>query len=649
MGFFRKHSPWILTVMFMSIMSYASFLYLNYKRGEWVDDIRNETLEILIGKKSRLEKSLFSRIYYTKGVAAFVSLKPNITTEEYDRLASEFIQKDTIISTMALAKDCVISAIYPYNGHQAAIGLDLMEHPKRFEIVKKTIETKKTFVAGPVELVEGGLAFISYTPIFTNTIERNGEFWGLTDIVIYKEKLIKEAGLTPTEGRFEFALKGDDGKGENGQIFWGNDGVFQKDPVKISIELPNGHWILAAVPVRGWNAYYNQESVLRMVLLFSTIIISILMFIILKAFYRIRNDENEFRAIFNSMDTLLIEFNTDGDCLKVAPTDLGLLLLPMKQVIGKNIENLFDSKTANLFKQTVKNCIDSNEVVVIDYPLNIENKEHWFSARVSRKSGSTVLFNISDITDLKKVELKIKHSERRLKKLNSIKDLFFSIVAHDLRNPIGSFRNLSEVLLDDSIVKTPEEVEQIIRSMHQSSVGVIDLLENLLSWAQSQQESLITDIHEQSIFRLIERVFDTQESFATEKKITLKNEVLKTHRAYCDDNISLIILRNLISNALKFSYEGSQIIVSSFEEGEFLVIQVIDQGIGMETNRMKKLFTIDSTTVSYGTKNEKGSGLGLMLCKEFVELQGGKIWVKSVKDKGTTINFTIPLYNLQKA
>lgn len=161
----KKFFPLILSMVFFAMMMTATIRYIGFKKVQWENNVRAKLFDVLIAKKSKLEKSLYSRIYYTKSVAAYISLKPDLTDIEFYNLAEELIQDDSVISTMAMSKNCIIGALYPLEGHEAAIGLDLLAHPERREIVEKTIETHKTYVAGPVELVEGGMAFISYTPI----------------------------------------------------------------------------------------------------------------------------------------------------------------------------------------------------------------------------------------------------------------------------------------------------------------------------------------------------------------------------------------------------------------------------------------------------------------------------------------------------
>lgn len=647
MNFFKRYQHWVISVLFLFALLWGSIRYSNFKKIQWEKDVRSQTLEMLISKKSSLEKSLYSRIYYTRGVAAFVSIKPNITNNEFSHLASEFIKNDTIISTMSLSRDCVINAIYPTEGHEAALGLDLLAHPQRKEIVDKTIETRKTFVAGPVELVEGGIAFISYTPIFDTTIDSIGKFWGLTDIVIKRDALFLEAGISAIEKNFEFALKGYDGKGNEGDVFWGKSEIFDKNPVTIKIELPYGNWILAAMPVVGWGFYYDQDVVLFTVLITSSIIIAILLLIVLKSVSRIRNDAREFKAIFCSLDTLIIEFSNEGRYLKVAPTNLDLLVMSERELLGKKVDEIFEPELAQLFMGAIQKCLDTREVVIIEYQLEVKGKLLWFVARVSYKSEKSVIYNAYDVTRIKEAENQLRKSEQHLAKLNDVKDRFFSIVAHDLRNPISSFSSITELILDKSNEMTPAEIERLIKSLNDTADGLIDLLENLLSWALAQQGQMDINSESQPVKRLCEKVIAAQLSHAMVKKVEIKIEVDDDHYAIFDDGATRLILRNLISNAIKFSKPNSQIVVSSelamVGNGEFLLVHVTDSGVGIPADKVGNIFSYDNEYKMSGTKNERGSGLGLILCREFAEMQNGKVWVTSELDKGSTFTLALPV------
>ena len=642
----KKYWYWLVSLLVFVMLTLGSLKIVEHQNEKLKDDIRTRTLDLLISKKSNLEKALYSRIYYTRGVAAFVSIHPDISNADFYRLVNEYIKNDSVIGTMSLSPNCIISAIYPTLGHEAAIGLNLLEHPERKLIVEKTIETHETFLAGPVELVEGGTAFISYTPIFDTSDHAKDQFWGLTDIVINSDALIAEANIKPEIDDFNFALKGKDGQGESGEIFWGIPSVFDNQPVSVSIELPYGSWILAASPKVGWLAYHNLQSMVNWMFIVSAFIISLLLFVLLKAMHKIKNDACELKAIFLSMDNLIFELSYDGIYLKVAPTNIDLLILKPEEIIGKSMFEVLEPDLAKLLQDSVTKCLQTREVAVVDYPLEIRGEVKWFLARISYKTEKSVIFNAYDITRIKSAESKLKKSEEVLKQMNDTKDRFFSIVAHDLRNPIGSFVAITDLLLDDNFEKKQHEVQELIQSLNDTATGVSSMLENLLSWALAQQGQIHIHAETNSVKAIINSVVDAQSSHALMKKITIENEIQNDVMAYFDERATNLILRNLVSNAIKFSKENTAIKIHSDEpliEGQkYVVVKIIDAGIGIPTNKIESIFNVDNKYRKYGTNNEKGSGLGLVLCREFAELQNAKIWVESELNQGSTFSLAIP-------
>jgi len=639
--------PTIISALVFIALIIATTFYTRYKKGLWEKDVRTELLNLMMDKKSNLEKALYSRIYYTRGVAAYVSLNPEIQNEEFSELAKEYIRNDTVISTLALSKDCILNAVYPLEGHEEAIGLNLLDHPERKEIVEKTIETQLTFVAGPVELVEGGIAFISYTPIFDKTSSIKNHFWGVTDIVIKKNSLFNEAKLNLSEAGFVFAMKGYNGAGNDGDVFWGNEKIFNHNPVLINIELPIGNWVLAGMPDEGWKQFSDQDKALFSILFISALIISILIWLFLKALLRIRNNEKELKAIFQSMDSIVIEINNKGDFLKTNSTNDELLYIPKEELIGKNISDFFDIEKTKYFKDALQDCIKNKKLVVIEYPLEIRNIHYWFSSRISYKSDTTAILNIYDITENKKREELLIQSEKQLKELNNSKDKFFSIIAHDLRGPLGAQKSLIELILSEYDKLDDETRLDMINSLQDSSNSVFALLENLLKWSMSQSGKIEVNYQD---FNLQEYVSNLLSDFSREakaKNIQLKNNLNKNSIVNGDVYITETILRNLISNAIKFTQLGGKIKIYSdittIDGRKYLNINIEDNGIGMDAKKIDSLFQLDKTQSSVGTANEKGNGLGLLLCNEFAELQGSKMSVSSTVNKGSTFTFFLSL------
>ena len=260
-------------------------------------------------------------------------------------------------------------------------------------------------------------------------------------------------------------------------------------------------------------------------------------------------------------------------------------------------------------------------------------------------TGKPALLGVAvDITDRKKAERALKESEAELRESNETKDKFFSIIAHDLKSPFNAILGFSSILVENHKEYDEDERDMMIKTVNNSANNAFKLLENLLTWSRSQSGK-IPFIPEELYFKilLIETISNLQAS-ANQKQIQLIETISEEEVIFADKNMISTVLRNLISNAVKFTNKGGNIVISSqaHSNSNFLEISVKDSGVGIPKEKIDDLFRIDKDTSTKGTENEKGTGLGLILCKEFVAKHGGKIWVESEIDKGSTFYFTIP-------
>ncbi|MCX7908027.1 MAG: ATP-binding protein [Ignavibacteria bacterium] len=250
---------------------------------------------------------------------------------------------------------------------------------------------------------------------------------------------------------------------------------------------------------------------------------------------------------------------------------------------------------------------------------------------------------LQEVEHRKKVEEELRKSEQKLRELNATKDKFFSIIAHDLKNPIGAFKNVLELLYKNFDDFSKDELLQFIEPLRESSIQLFSLLENLLLWSRSQTGSINIQPSEFNLSELIKQNISLLSLQADNKKIKLEAEVPQRLTVFADLNTITTVLRNLISNAIKFTNPGGEVKVIAKIKENFAEICVQDNGVGMNQDTLSKLFRIDVHHTALGTAKEKGTGLGLIICKEFVEVNGGKIWVESQENKGSKFYFTIPL------
>ena len=238
---------------------------------------------------------------------------------------------------------------------------------------------------------------------------------------------------------------------------------------------------------------------------------------------------------------------------------------------------------------------------------------------------------------------RLNKSETELKKINHDKDKFFSIIAHDLRSPFQSLLNSANTLNTELEDLEKDEIKIFISNISNSAKHVYRLVENLLDWSRIQTGAIEIIPKAFNIKDLIMEAAYIYKNMAIEKKISFKLESQKGVDVYADENMISTVLRNLVANALKFTKTNGTVTIRAEKEDGFARISVEDTGVGIDEMNLNKLFRIDSHFTTAGTAKEKGTGLGLILCKEFIETNGGKIWVESELGKGSKFIFILPL------
>ena len=242
----------------------------------------------------------------------------------------------------------------------------------------------------------------------------------------------------------------------------------------------------------------------------------------------------------------------------------------------------------------------------------------------------------------------IAEQKDELENLNITKDKLLSIIAHDLRGPVGTTKSMLNQLVKDPDLFSPEEQSQIKEELYLVSEKTYDLLENLLSWANNHRGLRISK-DAISVKKLIESNVEQQEFFAEKKGIRVFSQINDVCNVVCDVNMINLVIRNLISNAIKFTPAKGTITISGSKQNNSYCISIQDNGIGMTPDVMSRIFDSRDFYTTYGTNREKGSGLGLKLCKEFVEKNGGNISVESDQGSGTTFTFTLEVASLTQS
>jgi len=243
--------------------------------------------------------------------------------------------------------------------------------------------------------------------------------------------------------------------------------------------------------------------------------------------------------------------------------------------------------------------------------------------------------------ELETSRITIEEDAAKLKQMNEEKDRLFSIIAHDLRGPIRSFVSLAELFLNDAATMEPQLIRELASGMHQSALSLHELLENLLTWSLMQQEKAVIRKETINMKLAFDRAISLNQERIAAKNIVIVNKLDAECSVKADENMVATIVRNLISNAVKFTPKGGSIMVSFRPAGNFVQFSVQDTGIGMSSDMISRLFDYDKKVCRPGTKGEPSSGLGLMIIREFVHRNRGEITVESIVNQGSKFSFTL--------
>jgi len=293
--------------------------------------------------------------------------------------------------------------------------------------------------------------------------------------------------------------------------------------------------------------------------------------------------------------------------------------------------------------QKLKSSPDTEEIPVIFLTAKTDIDSLTKAFEVGGLDYITKPFNKAELLVRVKTHLDLQQKKKILKELIATKDKFFSIIAHDLRSPLNQLLGLSEILQKEIESDRTAEVLKLANLMNKSAKSGRSLLENLLEWSRSQTGSINISPEVLVVSKFAKEVIALNGDNALQKSISIKNKINKYITAYADGNMIKTILRNLISNGIKFTQNGGEIILDASVSEHSVTVTVSDSGIGLAKDDISKLFKIDINPKTIGNSSEKGTGLGLILCKEFVEINGGQIWVESEIGKGSSFHFSLPL------
>lgn len=326
------------------------------------------------------------------------------------------------------------------------------------------------------------------------------------------------------------------------------------------------------------------------------------------------------------------------DLFESVKPDLVLLDVMMPGIDGFEVCRIIksDEKNSNVpviflsARNDVSDIVKGFESGAVDYLAKPFNK-------------AELLVRLKTHLDFKLTRDELIRTSNHLTELNDLKNRLFSIIGHDLRSPLSNVKMTLDFILRKIIDPSSPDFDETIHELSKSTDEMFSLLENLFGWARSQSGTL--DIVPEKIFpgEIVGSVLTFFGSRLKEKEISIDNRIDASVYAWADSSMIKAVLKNLVSNAIKYSHRGGQVVITADQSAHEILINVTDFGVGVEIERQSQLFSASKQVRTYGTENETGSGIGLLLCKDFVEKNGGDLNLLSAKGQGSTFGFTLPL------
>lgn len=358
-------------------------------------------------------------------------------------------------------------------------------------------------------------------------------------------------------------------------------------------------------------------------------------------FKNLSDSEKNYRTLSENLPVLIFRFDDAGTCIYANKAVQLLIGARPDFFSGKVVSQLgLPASFASCITNLLTEARLSKQEQELDY--SFDASKHYalkvIPEYTSGRDGFSYLIISYDITQLK-------ITEKALQDLNATKDKFFSIIAHDLKNPFTSILAFSDLIAKNTLKFSPAKLEQMALTIRKAAQNAYSLLENLLSWSRLQTGALVPKPELLDVRQLLTEDIELQSTIAILKGITLELAEDTAGKVHSDKQMLNTVLRNLTTNAVKFSHTNSKVILKAVPKGSDILFSVQDFGTGISPEFMERLFKLESSFSTIGTENEKGSGLGLILCKEFIEKSDGKIWLDSTPGSGTTFYFSLPAAN----
>ncbi|MBY5939089.1 ATP-binding protein [Marinobacter nauticus] len=592
-------------------------------RAKWQGQVDDLSLQ--------LRASILQNTQTVWGLAANVSVQPDINETQFKQLVSVIFKLAPELLNIGLAPGFVIKYIYPLQGNQAALGLDLRTQSLSREQMALLLETRRAVFNGPINLVQGGQGLAARIPIFENQSDKP---WGVISAILDLERLYASIGLNTMPPEFQFVLSTTGISSINQGIFFGPQNINWQSPVSSTMSMPGFSWHLYAQPDDGWPNYPASPWLLRSILALTTLTIIAGTLWITALIIHDRKMQRRFWGLFDLAPFGIALYDAiDGELLQANPSFTRIL--GSKGVALSYFDAIYDSsgKPKNSQHGVSSTLATHFRFSGLEGFFPIRNNAfipimlHGFRLDLQGKE-SVIWIIVEDISQRKEAE--------------RLKSEFISTVSHELRTPLTSISGALSLLTTNAVGELSGKAQQLLKIAQRNSDQLGFLINDLLDIEKLIAGKMDFNVIEFPVSEAITESLENIQNYATEKNITLNAQELSTTTVKADKQRLAQALNNILSNAIKFSPVNGQIRIWTKLHGQGLRIYVQDEGPGIAPEFRERMFQKFSQADSSDRRSKGGTGLGLAITKELMARMEGDVDFTSEAGQGATFWLEVP-------
>lgn len=635
----------------------------HFARQSALEQERISTINNLAILRTRLEGLINSHLLLVHGLSAVISAHPDMDQSEFARIAHGLVNERHALRNIAGAPNLVVSLVYPMAGNEAAMGLDYRTHPIQSATALRAMQTKQAVLAGPAPLIQGGIGIIIREPVFVSSphTAEAPRFWGLISAVIDIVVLYRESGILDPELNLRLALRGRDGTGAAGEVFFGDPRILDNDAVMRDITVPGGVWQLAAIPVAGWGQPTATLWAIRLIGLLATLAAG-LMIVLLVRGNEILHRQNE---ILDRTSRLakVAGWELDAATRKVSWSSESARIFdlePGRGDTGIDLDaglNAFQGNMRRTIEQALREALEDGR----PYDLELEmitatGARKWLhtigipvceGGRVVRLEGAHQDITSRKLAEIEAQRLNAELEERvavrtaELAAINKELETFSYSVSHDLKAPLRGIDGYSRLLLEDHLEQLDAEGRLFLANVRQGVAQMNELIEDLLAYSRIERRGL----HgiPLDLARLVAQVLAEQ----CDEDLKARHGVVRLDLdegliVQADPEGLAIVLRNLLDNAVKFSRpdQRPEIDIHAKVMEKFIILTIRDHGIGFDMQFHDRIFEIFQRLQR--AEDYPGTGVGLAMVRKAMLRMGGRVWAESAPGAGAAFHLELP-------